>query len=60
MHGFALNINPDLAAFSKIVPCGISDADVTSMSQETSRELTIAEIAPIVEDRILRALERVM
>lgn len=60
MHGFALNVNPDLTAFSKIVPCGISDADVTSMATELSRPITIEEVLPVVEDRILRALERVM
>ena len=35
MHGFALNCEPDLAAFDRIVPCGITDADVTSLSVET-------------------------
>ena len=34
MHGFALNVNPDLAAFRQIVPCGIADADVTSLEIE--------------------------
>ncbi len=53
MHGFALNCEPDLAAFDKIVPCGIADADVTSLSVELGRRVTIAEVAPAT----VRALE---
>jgi lipoyl(octanoyl) transferase len=60
MHGFALNVNPDLSAYSKIVPCGISDADVTSMSQELGREISIDEVLPLVESRILDALTKVI
>jgi lipoyl(octanoyl) transferase len=60
MHGFALNVNPDLSAYSKIVPCGISDADVTSMSQELGREISIDEVLPLVETRILTALTKVI
>ena len=60
MHGFALNVNPDLAAFSKIIPCGISDADVSSMSTELHKDLTITDVLPTVEREITRALERVM
>jgi lipoyl(octanoyl) transferase len=60
MHGFALNVNPDLSAYSKIVPCGISDADVTSMSQELGREISLDEVLPLVESRILDALTKVI
>ncbi|MFV0634742.1 lipoyl(octanoyl) transferase LipB [Demequina sp.] len=45
MHGFALNCNPSMARFERIVPCGISDADVTSLSLELGREVTIGEVA---------------
>lgn len=58
MHGFALNICPDLTAFEKIVPCGIEDADVTSMAKELSREITIEEVTPIVERYIFESLSR--
>ena len=45
MHGFALNCAPDLASFDRIVPCGISDADVTSLGAELGRDVTLAEAA---------------
>ena len=60
MHGFALNVNPDLSAYSKIVPCGITDADVTSMAQELGRDITIEEVLPLVESTILAALTKVI
>jgi lipoyl(octanoyl) transferase len=60
MHGFALNVNPDMSAFSKIVPCGIADADVTSMSKELGRQINIAEVSSTVEKRVLEALGRVI
>jgi lipoyl(octanoyl) transferase len=40
MHGIAVNACPDLGAFDRIVPCGITDADVTSLSAETGRRVT--------------------
>ncbi len=59
MHGFALNVNPDLSAFKTIVPCGISDADVTSLEIELKRVITIDEVAPLVERHIFESLKRV-
>jgi lipoyl(octanoyl) transferase len=44
LHGFAVNCDPDLAEFDKIVPCGISDAGVTSLSAELGREVTVDEL----------------
>ena len=49
LHGFALNCNPDLTAYDKIVPCGIRDAGVTSLSAELDRDVTVPEVLPIVE-----------
>jgi len=49
LHGFALNANCDLSAFDKIVPCGIRDASVTSLSAELGRDVTVDEVLPIVE-----------
>ena len=60
MHGFALNVNPDLSAYSKIVPCGIADADVTSMTQELGRDVSVEEVVPLVESKILTALTKVI
>jgi len=59
MHGFALNVSPDLNAFAQIIPCGILDADVTSMEKELGRSITIDEVTPIVELHIVAALKRV-
>jgi lipoyl(octanoyl) transferase len=59
MHGFALNVNPDLSAYSKIIPCGIADAKVTSLSAELGRNVTIDEVMPVLKAHILPMLERV-
>lgn len=56
MHGLALNCNPDLAEFNRIVPCGIADADVTSLSLELPTEVTIADAAPHVIAALTDAL----
>ena len=59
MHGFALNVSPDLNAYKQIIPCGIADADVTSMERELGRSITVDEVAPIVERHIVESLQRV-
>jgi len=59
MHGFALNVSPDLTAFEQIVPCGIDDAAVTSMARELGREISIPEVDSMVEKAITAALGRV-
>ena len=59
MHGFALNVNPDLSAFRSIVPCGITDADVTSLEIELDRPITVDEVAPLVERYIFESLKKV-
>lgn len=52
MHGFALNCNPDLSWFSRIIPCGIPDAEVTSLSAELGREVTVPEVLGAVEAQL--------
>ena len=59
MHGFALNVNPDLSAFRSIVPCGITDADVTSLEIELGRPITVDEVAPLLERYIFESLKKV-
>lgn len=49
MHGFALNCDNDLTWFDRIVPCGITDAEVTSLSHERGRDVAVAEDLPVVE-----------
>ncbi|CAN2202650.1 LipB Lipoate-protein ligase B [Candidatus Nanopelagicaceae bacterium] len=59
MHGFALNVNPDLSAFDAIIPCGIADAAVTSLEIELGRTITIEEVIPVVEKHLFEALTKV-
>ncbi|ABK52700.1 lipoate-protein ligase B [Acidothermus cellulolyticus 11B] len=56
MHGFALNCNPDLSWFRRIVPCGLPDAEVTSLSVELGRNVTVAEVRPLVVARLTEFL----
>lgn len=59
MHGFALNVSPDLGAFSQIIPCGIDDAAVTSMEIELGRSIDIDDVLPVVESSINEFLVKV-
>ncbi len=57
MHGFEINCNADLSAFDRIVPCGIADAGVTSLSKELGRDVPVEEVLPVARDAVLAALE---
>ena len=59
MHGFALNVNPDLLAYEKIVPCGITGAKVTSLTAELGREVSVNEVLPIVKKLMQPMLDRI-
>ena len=59
MHGFALNVNPDLSWFGQIIPCGLPDATATSMSVELGRNITVEEVIPVVERHVYEALAKV-
>ena len=56
-HGFALNVNPDLSAYSKIIPCGIPDAKVTSLSAELGEQITIEQVMPVLQKYLCPVLE---
>ena len=56
MHGFALNCDCDLGAYAQIVPCGIPDADVTSLTAETGRDVTVADAVTVVRRHLAATL----
>jgi len=56
MHGFALNCDVDLSWYARFVPCGISDAGVTSLSAELGRDVTVAEALPLVRRHLVDLL----
>ena len=59
MHGFALNVNPDLSAYEKIIPCGITGAKVTSLTAELGREVSVNEVLPFIKKLIHPMLDRI-
>jgi lipoyl(octanoyl) transferase len=56
MHGFELNCDSDLSWFDRIVPCGIRDAGVTSLSAELGRQVPVAEALALCEQRLAEVL----
>ena len=60
MHGFALNCDPDLAEFGRIIPCGLDDADVTSLSAELGRDVSISEVRDATVGFLDRSLADVL
>ena len=59
MHGFALNVEPELSAFEAIIPCGIEDATVTSLAIELGRSISVDEVLPVVEKYMYESLAKV-
>jgi len=60
MHGFALNVNPDLGFFDRIIPCGIADAQVTSMEKELNRSISLEQVQEVVAARMKQTLSQVI
>lgn len=56
MHGFALNIDPDLGYFGKIIPCGIDDAGVTSLAAELGAVPSLEQVAVDLEPHLVELL----
>ncbi|WP_017578306.1 lipoyl(octanoyl) transferase LipB [Nocardiopsis kunsanensis] len=56
MHGLALNCDNDMSWFDRIVPCGISDAGVTSLTAELGRDVTVVEVRPLLERHLADVL----
>ena len=57
LHGFALNCDCDLEAFTAIVPCGISDAGVTSLTAELGRRIRVEDVLGPVAEAVCEALD---
>jgi lipoyl(octanoyl) transferase len=56
MHGIALNCDVDLGWYDRFVPCGIADAGVTTLSQELGRDVTVAEVLPVLQRHLTEVL----
>ena len=52
MHGFSFNVNTDLEYFGNIIPCGIQDKAVTSMSRELGKPVALTEVSMVLRSHL--------
>jgi len=57
MHGFAFNVNTDLSYFNHIIPCGISDKNVTSLQKELGRKIDMKEVKEKLKNHLAEVFE---
>ena len=48
MHGFALNVKPDLSYFEHIVPCGMPGSRVTSITSLLAKDVAVDQVVPVL------------
>ena len=57
MHGFALNVNTDLTLFQGIIPCGITDKEVTSLQKELGKKIDLSEVKELLIDNFMEVFK---
>ena len=59
MHGFALNVTPDLIYYSSIIPCGIFEYGVTSMAKLVTNEITVNSVTRVLTKMFMNQFQNI-